>query len=100
MPIFDLSYSVIRRWVEGTAKGIVTAITFCAKDHLSHRLVKLGFKQETSVLFIYLIAICVSIGAIVLQNVARWDAALLLLQFVLIFLTVLILIGITKKIKA
>ena len=100
VPIFDLAYIVIRRWIEGTAKGIVEAITFCAKDHLSHRLVSLGFKQQISVLFIYLIAICVSIGAIVLQNAARWDAALLLLQFVLIFVVVVILIGITKKMGA
>lgn len=99
VPIFDLAYIVIRRWTEGTARGVVNAITFCAKDHLSHRLLTLGFKQRISVLFIYLIAICVSIGAIVLQNAPRWDAALLLLQFVLIFIIVLILIGITKRIK-
>ena len=99
VPIFDLAYIVIRRWMEGTAKGIIEAITFCAKDHLSHRLLKLGFKQRISVLFIYLIAICVSIGAIVLQNAARWDAVLLLLQFILIFGVVSILISITKRIK-
>lgn len=100
VPIFDLAYIVIRRWVEGTAKGVIKALTFCAKDHLSHRLLNLGLKQQTSVLFIYLIAICVSIGAIVLQNAARWDAILLLFQFALIFGVVLILIGITKKMKA
>ncbi len=99
VPIFDLAYIVIRRWIEGTAKGVIKAITFCAKDHLSHRLLSLGFKQRISVLFIYLIAICVSIGAIVLQNAARWDAILLFLQFILIFTIVLILISITKRIK-
>ncbi len=99
VPIFDLSYSVIRRWMEGTVKGVINAIAFCAKDHLSHRLVKLGLKETRSVLFVYLIAVCVSIGAIVLQNASRWDAALLLFQFILIFITVMIVIGITKKIK-
>lgn len=99
VPIFDLSYLVIRRWIEGTAKGVMNAITFCAKDHLSHRLVSLGLTQKISVLFIYLIAVCVSIGAIVLQSAAQWDAVLLFLQFILIFVTVLILISITKKIE-
>lgn len=97
VPIFDLAYIVIRRWAEGTAKGFVNAITFCAKDHLSHRLVSLGLTQRVSVLFIYLIAICVSIGAIVLQNAAQLDAVLLFLQFGLIFITVILLINITKK---
>lgn len=100
VPIFDLIYIVVRRWIEGTAKGVVQAITFCAKDHLSHRLLSLGLTQRISVLFIYLIALCVSIGAIVLQNAAQWDAILLVLQFVLLFITVVILIGITKRIKA
>jgi len=100
VPIFDLGYIVIRRWIEGTAKGIIKAITFCAKDHLSHRLVDLGLKQNISVLFIYLIAVCVSIGAVVLQNTAGWDAILLFLQFVLIFIIVLLLISITGKARA
>ncbi|MBL7198466.1 MAG: undecaprenyl/decaprenyl-phosphate alpha-N-acetylglucosaminyl 1-phosphate transferase [Candidatus Omnitrophica bacterium] len=99
VPIFDLAYIVIRRWTEGTAKGVIKAITFCAKDHLSHRLLSLGYKQRVSVLFIYLIAICVSIGAIVLQNAAKGDAVLLFFQFILIFITIIILISITKKIK-
>ena len=99
VPIFDLAYIVIRRWREGTAKGFVKALTFCAKDHLSHRLVGLGLSQGVTVLFIYLIAVCVSIGAIVLQNARRWDAVLLLLQFILIFITVLILLSITRREK-
>lgn len=98
-PIFDLVYIVIRRWVEGTAKSIIDVITFCAKDHLSHRLASLGLGQRNSVLFIYLIAICISIGAIVLQNAPSWEAVLLFLQFLLIFATVIILINITKRVR-
>lgn len=100
VPIFDLSYIVIRRWIEGTAKGVIKAISFCAKDHLSHRLLSLGLHQRSSVLFIYLISVCVSIGAIVLQNAAAEDAVLLVAQFILIFVTVIILIGITKRMEA
>jgi len=99
VPIFDLTYLVIRRWIEGTAKGLINAITFCAKDHCSHRLLNIGLSHKLSAMFLYLIAICVSIGAIVLQNARKWDAALLLLQFVLIFITILILLNLTKKIK-
>ena len=100
VPIFDLAYIVIRRWREGTAKGVINAVTFCAKDHLSHRLVSLGLRQKTTVLFIYLLAVCISIAAVVLQNAPRWEAALLLLQFILIFFIIMLLINITKRIKA
>lgn len=99
VPIFDLTYIIVRRWLDGTAKGIIQAITFCAKDHLSHRLVKIGLKPQVGVLFICLIASCVSIGAIALQSAAGWDAILLFFQFILIFITVMILINITKKIE-
>ncbi len=99
VPIFDLAYIVIRRWLDGVTKGIIEAITFCAKDHLSHRLVYLGLNQRMSVLFIYLISVCVSIGAVVLQNAAKSDAVLLLAQFILIFVTVLLLISLTKRLK-
>jgi len=100
VPIFDLAYNVIRRWIDGSARGIIAAITFCAKDHLSHQLAGMGFSQKVSVLFIYLIAVCISIGAIVLQNAPGWDAALLFLQFVLIFLVViLMLMNIKNRIK-
>jgi hypothetical protein len=50
-------------------------------------------------LLIYLISICVSIGAIVLQNAPNIEAILLFSQFILIFITVVILISITKRIK-
>ena len=99
VPIFDLAYIVIKRWLDGVTKGIIEAITFCAKDHLSHRLVYLGLNQRMSVLFIYLISLCVSIGAVVLQNAARIDAVLLLGQFILIFVVILIIISLTQRLK-
>lgn len=99
VPIFDLMYIIIRRWMDGVTAGITEAITFCAKDHFSHRLVYLGLSQKMAVLFIYLIGACVSIGAIVLQNAAKSDAVLLLLQFILIFVTILIIISLTRRLK-
>ena len=99
VPIFDITYSVVRRWMDGTVKGLVKAITFCATDHLSHRLIRVGLSERLAVLFIYLIAVCVSIGAVILQGAAGWDAVLLFLQFILIFIVVFILLGVTKRIK-
>lgn len=99
VPVFDLVYIVIRRWLDGVTKGIIEAITFCAKDHLSHRLISLGLNQRKAALFIYLISICSSIGAIVLQNAAKMDAILLFIQFILTFMTVLLIISLTRQLK-
>lgn len=99
VPVFDLTYIVIRRWLDGVTKGIIEAITFCAKDHLSHRLISLGLNYRMAVLFIYLISICSSIGAVVLQNAVKGDAVLLFIQFILTFMTVLIIINLTRKLK-
>lgn len=99
VPIFDLVYIVIRRWLDGVTKGIIDAITFCAKDHLSHRLIFLGLNQKRAALFIYLVSICISIGAVVLQNAAKADAILLFVQFVLTFATILLIISLTRQLK-
>lgn len=99
VPVFDLAYIVIGRWVDGVTKSIVEAITFCAKDHLSHRLILLGLNYRTVILFIYLVSICISIGAVVLQNAAKADAILLFIQFILTFITILMIINLTRKLK-
>jgi len=99
VPVFDLAYIVIGRWLDGVTKSVVEAITFCAKDHLSHRLIILGLSYKAAILFIYLVSICISIGAVVLQNAAKADAILLFIQFILTFMTILIIINLTKKLK-
>lgn len=99
VPVFDLTYIVIGRWLDGVTRGIVEAITFCAKDHLSHRLMLLGLNYKMAILFIYLISICISIGAVVLQNAEKVDAILLFIQFILTFSAVLMIINLTRKLK-
>ena len=51
LPIFDMTLVVISR----TRRG-VNPLTTAGKDHLSHRLVNLGFTQREAVLMLYLIA--------------------------------------------
>ncbi len=97
VPIFDLIYTVIVRHREGITKNIRDIITFSGKDHISHRLAALGLSHKNAVLFIYMVSICVSVGAIVLRNASKLDAILLLGQFILIFIIVAILMNLVKK---
>ncbi len=97
VPIFDLIYTVIVRHRNGITKTMRDIITFSGKDHISHRLLDLGLSHKKAVLFIYVISICVSIGAVVLRNARKIDAMLLLGQFILIFIIVVILMNLAKK---
>jgi UDP-GlcNAc:undecaprenyl-phosphate GlcNAc-1-phosphate transferase len=49
-------------------------------NHLSHRLVALGFSRRTAVLFIYLATFCLGIGALFLRDATPWQTLVLLLQ--------------------
>ncbi|MEM7117719.1 MAG: MraY family glycosyltransferase [Chloroflexota bacterium] len=50
LPLFDMSLVVFSRIRRGVSPGTA------GKDHISHRLVKLGFTQREAVLILYLVA--------------------------------------------
>lgn len=97
VPIFDLSYVIVARRLSGLTESLRDVITFSGRDHFSHRLVELGLSERKAVLFIYLVSVCVGIGAIVLRNARRIDAMLLLSQFLIIFSVIIILMRLAKR---
>jgi UDP-GlcNAc:undecaprenyl-phosphate/decaprenyl-phosphate GlcNAc-1-phosphate transferase len=48
--------------------------------HLSHRLLSLGFSQRASVAFIYLVTLCLGLGAIGLSDASLSRSAVIMLQ--------------------
>jgi UDP-GlcNAc:undecaprenyl-phosphate GlcNAc-1-phosphate transferase len=50
------------------------------KDHLHHRLEKVLGGKKQSVLFIYLLGLCLGTSAVVLRNARPTDAILLIIQ--------------------
>lgn len=99
VPIFDLSYVVVARRGSNITHGLREMITFCGADHFSHRLVALGLSERKAVLFIYLVAACVGMGAVVMRNARPMDAILLLTQFVMVFLIIIILMLLGRRPK-
>lgn len=69
VPIFDMSFIVIRRRLRGITHNVIEDLTHCAKDHLSHQLMKMGFSRGKAVLFIYLMAMCLGILALLVKIV-------------------------------
>ena len=68
VPIFDFAYILIARLYRGDTRTIREVIEHCATDHLSHRLVWIGFSQGKAVLFIYVIAAGLGITGVLLRN--------------------------------
>ncbi len=54
VPLFDITLSTILRVKSGAVKGIGEAITYCGRDHITHRLAALGLGKRGAVLFLYL----------------------------------------------
>jgi UDP-GlcNAc:undecaprenyl-phosphate GlcNAc-1-phosphate transferase len=65
------------------------------KNHFSHRLLNLGMSERGAVLFIYLIAFCVGITAILVPGLPLWGSIVILLQALIIYIviTVLMILG-------
>ena len=58
-----------RQWIE-----------YVGKDHLHHRLANVLGGNKKSVLFIYLLSLCLGLSAVALRNARVVDAILLILQ--------------------
>lgn len=81
VPVFDFTYILIARILKGETKTLRQVIEHCATDHLSHRLVWLGFTQRRAVLFIYLMAFALGLAGLMLRHSTRgFDSALGLAQ--------------------
>jgi UDP-GlcNAc:undecaprenyl-phosphate GlcNAc-1-phosphate transferase len=93
--IFDVVYISVARITAGKVRSLRGFLEYVGRDHLHHRLMNIGFSEKGAVLFIYLISIIFSLGALVLKNAEPFQAALLLLQalFILFIVTILMLTG-------
>ncbi len=74
VPIIDTCTVVIVRFIERRPIYVGDA------RHLSHRLVSLGFKQKSAVLFIYLMTFILGLGAASLTDATAAQSFLVLLQ--------------------
>lgn len=68
VPLYDITLSTILRLKQGVVKGVVDAIVYCGRDHLSHRLVALGYSPREAVMMLYLFG---SIGGAVAYFCSR-----------------------------
>jgi len=94
VPIFDFAYILLSRIIRGDTKTVREVIEHCAPDHLSHRLVWIGFSQPKAVLFIYMISFALGVSGVLLRNsTSYFDTALAFSQGLAIVVIVMVLMA-------
>jgi UDP-GlcNAc:undecaprenyl-phosphate GlcNAc-1-phosphate transferase len=78
--IFDMVHITVDRILTGKVKNFRQWIEYVGKDHLHHRLANVLGGTKQSVLFIYLLSLCLGTSAVVLRNARPADAVLLIIQ--------------------
>lgn len=81
VPLFDFGYVLITRIWRGETRTLRSVIDHCAPDHLSHRLVLMGFSQRKAVFFIYLFCFALGATGVLIRNSSStFDGILALAQ--------------------
>jgi len=89
--IFDMVHITVDRILTGKVTNFKQWIEYVGKDHLHHRLANVLGGRKQSVLFIYLLGLCLGTSAVVLRNARPTDAILLIIQacIMVVLITVL-----------
>jgi UDP-GlcNAc:undecaprenyl-phosphate GlcNAc-1-phosphate transferase len=85
VPLFDTAFVLVLRRLAGrkASKGGI--------DHVSHRLVSLGFSERSAVRILYLFGL---VGGLAAWGIQKWSAVEPMLPFVALFGVIVILIGV------
>jgi UDP-GlcNAc:undecaprenyl-phosphate GlcNAc-1-phosphate transferase len=100
VPIFDMVFTTIMRIKERKIHTIIEWLDYAGKDHFHHRLIDIGLRARSSVLFIYFIAIVLGISAIIVSQADETFIGLMaILQGIIIFGTigVLMIVGARRR---
>lgn len=79
LPIFDVTWAIIRRIIKGKS---IKAIFKADKGHLHHRLVAKGFSQKQAVLVLYAVSAALGLFAIIILESGIWKALSFLLMVI------------------
>ncbi len=82
--IFDMVYISIDRIVTGKVVSFRGWIEYVGRDHLHHRLADVLGCRRNSVLFIFLMSLCMGTSALMLRRAGTAEAVLLVLQALIV----------------
>ena len=95
IPIFDMIYTTISRIKNGQVRTFKGWLEYTGRDHFHHRLMNLKLSEKHTVIFIWMLNICLGIGAVVIRDTGTVHSVLVLIQstMILLIITVLMLVG-------
>jgi UDP-GlcNAc:undecaprenyl-phosphate GlcNAc-1-phosphate transferase len=93
--IFDISYVTLSRIRNRQGNGLLRAVSKPARDHLHHRLIRMGFLPKEAVFIIFTLSTCFGVSALIImdQNIIRALLGLVQALLVLGVFVVLMLKG-------
>ena len=98
MPIFDLCHVLLFRHISGTTKSLREAIVYCAKDHIGHRLLDMGFSKPMALLMVCFVAGSTVVSALLLRHANYLESILLLIQIAMIYITLTVLMEMARRV--
>lgn len=95
--VFDMLYITVSRIIKGKTRTVKEVLEYVGKDHFHHRLMDIGFTHRQTVGFIYLLSICMGLGAVVLRtSISPLNVFFLLVQAFIIFLILSLLMRVRR----
>jgi UDP-GlcNAc:undecaprenyl-phosphate GlcNAc-1-phosphate transferase len=95
--IYDMIHITVSRIARKKIHGFLDWINYVGHDHMHHRFEALFRSKKMSVLFIYLISICLGSLALLLRYVDTPNAILILLQALIILILITLLESTANK---
>jgi len=95
VPIFDMTYITISRIKNGHVKTLKQWLDYVGKDHLHHRLIKIGLSVPWTVGFIILVNLCFGLASLTIRESGSKGSIILLIQSlsILSIVVVLMIVG-------
>ncbi len=99
IPIFDMIYTTISRFYYGKVHTFKEWLEYTGRDHFHHRLMNINLSEKHTVIFIWMLNICLGIGAVVIRDTGTIHSVLVLIQstMILLIITVIMIAGRNSK---
>ncbi len=88
VPIFDTTFITITRIADGRIRTFREWIEYTGRDHIHHRLLKLGLNRFDTVLFLCIITVVLALSAITLETESGLLTILSLIQGAVILIII------------
>ena len=82
--IYDMTHITVARIATGKVRSFRDWIAYVGRDHLHHRLASLLGSNRNAVVLVFSVSICMGLAAIALVHARALEAALLILQAILV----------------